>query len=49
MCDEQTIREPFDNVQYKVFLLPQFKDGQGVMILKSHHSFTDGLGFATLL
>lgn len=47
MCFEETVRESFDNVQYKFLLLPHFKDGKGAIIVKTHHCFTDGLGFST--
>ena len=47
MCEQQGIRDPLDNVQYKFFLIPDFKDGQGVVVIKAHHVFSDGLGFST--
>lgn len=47
MCDEERIREDFDNVQYKFYLIPKFQDGKGAICIKTHHCFTDGLGFAT--
>ena len=28
-------------------MIPDFKDGQGAVIIKAHHVFSDGLGFAT--
>ena len=47
MCLEESIRESFDNVQYKFQLIPKFRDGMGAIICKTHHCFTDGLGFST--
>ena len=47
MCIEETTRESFDNVQYKFLLVPKFRDGMGAIIVKTHHCFTDGLGFST--
>ena len=47
MCIEETTRESFDNVQYKFLLVPKFRDGMGAIICKTHHCFTDGLGFST--
>lgn len=49
MCKQHSIREPLDMVQYKWFLIPKFKDGMGVCVLKGHHSFADGLGTAQFL
>jgi len=28
-------------------LIPNFKDGKGVVVLKTHHCLSDGLGFST--
>jgi hypothetical protein len=47
LSKEQAIRDPLDTVQYKIILIPNYKDGMGAMILKTHHCFTDGLGYAT--
>ena len=49
MCQLANIREPFDNVQYKFFLIPDYQPGKSVAILKGHHSFTDGLGYGAFL
>jgi len=48
MCKQNGIREVPDNVQYRFLLIPKFKDGKGVVMLKSHHCMSDGLGFSTL-
>ena len=40
-------RERYDNVQYRFHLIPNFKNGQGIVILKTHHSFGDGLSHST--
>jgi len=49
MCQQQNIREPFDNVQYKFFLIPDYQPDKSVVIMKAHHCFTDGLGFGAFL
>lgn len=45
MCQENSIRDPLDGVQYRLFLIPEFekKERSGLFILKAHHSFADGL------
>lgn len=48
MCKQNEIREVADNVQYRFLLVPNFKDGKGCVILKSHHCMSDGLGFSTM-
>jgi len=48
MCKQNTIRLGCENVQYRLLLIPNFKDGKGVVILKTHHCLSDGLGFSTL-
>jgi NRPS condensation-like uncharacterized protein len=35
-------------VQYKLFLVPDFQADKSLVILKSHHVLSDGLGFASL-
>lgn len=47
MCDQETVREDLDTVQYKFMLIPKFRDGKGAMIVKTHHCFTDGIGYST--
>jgi hypothetical protein len=44
MVKQHTIREPLDNTQFRFFLIPNFKDGQGICLFKAHHSFGDGTG-----
>ena len=38
------IRIPHDTVQWGFFLIPNFMDGRGAIIVKGHHSFADGVG-----
>jgi len=44
MAKQMTIRIPQDTVQWGYFLIPDFKDGQGILLFKAHHSFSDGVG-----
>jgi len=48
MCDLEKTRDPFDNVQWHFFLLADWSETESAIILKTHHCFTDGLGFATI-
>ena len=48
MLYEETTREEMDNIQIKFILCPKFKNGMGSITIKTHHCFTDGLGFSTL-
>ena len=38
------IRMPRDTAPFLFYMIPDFKQGHGVVILKAHHSFTDGAG-----
>lgn len=49
MTEEQNTRDPYDNVQYKFILITDFQPGKSALILKAHHSFTDGLGLSAFL
>ena len=44
-----TIRDPFDNVQYRFVLIPDYADDKGLIIVKKHHCMGDGLAFSALL
>lgn len=48
MTEITKTRDPFDTVQYKFYLIPDFKPDVSVLLLKSHHVLSDGLGFSTL-
>ena len=48
MCELETTRDPFDNVQFHYYLLSDWSENESAIILKTHHVFTDGLGYATL-
>ena len=47
MSDLYNIRESYDNVQFNVFLMPDYDEERSCLIIKAHHSFTDGMGFAS--
>ena len=49
MIKEQNIRDPYDNVQYKFILIPDYQPGKSAFIIKEHHCFTDGLGGAAFM
>lgn len=49
MCQEQKVRDPFDNVQYRIYMIPDFKDGHGILVLKVHHVMSDGISMFQLL
>ena len=46
---EMTIREPFDNPQFKCVFIPDYQPDKGLIIVKFHHSFSDGLGVSSFL
>lgn len=48
ICKEQAIYDFHNKPQYKFILIPDFQPGKSIMIMKVHHSFSDGLGLATL-
>lgn len=47
VCKEQTEYDLYDKPQYKFYLIPDLSPGKSAVVLKIHHSFTDGLGIAT--
>jgi len=47
MIAEQGERETFDNVQYKFYVFPDFQPDKSAVCMKTHHCFTDGLGYGT--
>lgn len=49
MCKEQVKRDPMDNVPYRFWIVPDFKEDESIMILKVHHSFSDGIGIFTMM
>ena len=44
MKQQMSIRIPLDTVQWGFFLIPNYIEGQSVIIVKGHHSFADGVG-----
>ena len=37
MAQEHSIREPYDNVQYRIFCIPDFQEDKSCIIFKVHH------------
>lgn len=48
-CEEQGRRDPFDNVQYRWFLITDFKENESILVLKVHHSMADGMAISSML
>ena len=46
MCKQQSIRDSYDNVQYKFICIPDYQPNKSAIIVKAHHCFSDGLGFS---
>ena len=44
-----SIRIPLDTVQWGFFLIPNYKEGQSVIIVKGHLSFADVVGLGQFL
>lgn len=44
MTKQMQIRMPENNVKWSFYLIPDYKDGQGIVLFKAHHSFCDGAG-----
>jgi len=49
MVKEQAIREPYDNVQYKFFLFPDYESDRSAIVMKFHHNFGDGLAISSFM
>lgn len=49
MADEQCIRDPYDYVQLRWILMPNYKENESIGVIKAHHCFGDGLAIAALL
>jgi hypothetical protein len=49
MQEQQNINLPENELQWKVWLVPNFNETQSIMIWKSHHVIGDGLGVMILL
>ena len=43
MAEECQVRRTFDQVQYQIFLVPEYEKDKGLFVLKAHHSLCDGL------
>jgi len=43
-----SIREEYDTVQYRFWLIPDFSKDRSVIIFKAHHSMGDGLSISTM-
>lgn len=46
---EQTKRDPYNSVQYRLWLVPDYSDTESAIIIKVHHCMADGLGFAAFM
>lgn len=49
MAKEQSIREPYDQVQYKFIFIPNYTATESVFVLKCHQCLADGLGVIKVL
>ena len=45
---EQAKYDMRDLPQFKIYLIPDYMPGKSVLVFKTHHNFSDGLGIATL-
>lgn len=45
----QTERDPYDTVQYRIWIVPNYSENESAIIIKVHHCMADGLGFASFL
>lgn len=43
IAKEQTIRDPHENLQYKVFVVCDYSKTESLLLLKSHHCMMDGV------
>ena len=49
MCKETMIRDPMELPQWRLILKENYQKGKSLMILKMHHTMTDGYGVISLL
>lgn len=49
MSQRQNISFPEDQLQWHLWLVPNFKDNESLVICKSHHVLADGLGWLLML
>ena len=47
MRDEENIREPHENVQATMFLIPDYRENESAIVFKIHHSMMDGQAFGS--
>ena len=43
MCAEQSVREPLNGLQWKVWLIEDYSDTESIFVWKVHHSLADGI------
>ena len=48
MADEQTTRDPYENVQYRFFCIPDYQEDKSAIVVKFHHCFADAVSMSTL-
>ena len=49
MAKEQSIREPLDFVQWRVYVIPDYSETESIFIFKCHHSLADGVALVMLM
>ena len=49
MADQMNSPIPLNTPQFRTWLVQDYTPGCSIIIIKMHHSFTDGLGVITLL
>ena len=49
MSDRQMEELPEDELQWKIWFVQDFRDGESLLVFKMHHVVADGLGMLILL
>ena len=44
MAKEQSIRDEFENVQWRAFIFEDYSETESVFVWKVHHCVADGIG-----
>lgn len=48
MAKEQSIRDDFEGVQWRGFLIPDYSETESIFVFKVHHSVADGLALVMM-
>jgi hypothetical protein len=48
MADQLTIRDPYDEIQLRIFLIPNYELGQSAVLIKAHHCMCDAVAVAAM-